>query len=542
LTKIALLDRLHPSCDAEELKRLRALADGGPRWRELKTTWLPKNAAEPDDVHRDRLAQAVYHNYAGGILGLLAAYLFSSPPKVDGTQGDFYTDFLGNVDQEGTPWARWWRLRFRDALVEQQVLAWVNLPARNEGDVYTDRASELRAGKLDAYLVPITAEELRYWGTNARGALTWVLFRQCLVERGSVEQDERRRFVWTYIDATMIRRWEWVATKDQASPKPDDDATELQPIAHNIGRLPVVRLHLPTELWAMQLLHDPAIAHLRSRCGLTWSLHKTAYAMMIIKRQWGGPDPTVGPGYYLPLEQKDEVAWTEPPGNSVAILREDNRDLREEIFRVVNQMALATDNASSRVKASGESKELDWQASAIVMSAYADLVKGAMREVIAVVAAARGELADGVSVAGLDGWQSLSLDAFLAGSAMAINAAKMSPTFRREVAKKEAERLLPDLGEETLAQIRLEIDESNEEDRLAGALDTGIEKSGTVDVQIAFAEGKLSRSMALAALVGVYAVPEQTAEGMLEEGFSAPKPEPPVLPGKPTGGPQPPQE
>jgi hypothetical protein len=526
--KVKLLDKLHPTLDGAELEQLRALADGGQRWRSLLTTWLPQNAAEPADVYADRQSRAVYHNYAGGILGLLAAYLFSRPPTIDGAKGDYWTAFYKNVDQEGTPWSRWWRLRFRDALVEDQVLTWVNLPARSPGQEYNDLGAELKGGVLDAYLVPILADELRYWSEDKHGRLVWVLFRQCVDERTTVEADVVRVYRWTYIDENVIRRWEWRSTAEQLAPKPEDDATELPTIAHKMGRIPVVRLKLPNELWAMQMLRDPAIAHLRSRNDLTWALHKTAHALMIIKRRQGGDDPTVGPGYYLALEPEDEVGWTEPAGNSTAILREDCADLREEIYRVVNQMALATDNSSSRVKASGESKAFDWQASAIVMSAYADLVKGAMLEVLAVIRGARGEK-DEVSIGGLDGWQSLSLDQFLAGSAMALHAAQMSPTFRREVAKREAERLLPDLGEKTMAVIRAEIDESNEEDRMAGALDTGIEKSGTVEVQIAFAEGKMSRQMALASLTGVYAVPLETAEKMLEDGFEA-KPDPAKAP------------
>jgi hypothetical protein len=526
--KIASLERRHPSLDVVGLKELRALADGGKCWRELIVTWLPRNAAEPDDVYADRCRRAVYHNYAGGIIGLLAAYLFATAPNVD-LPGDYWTSFLANVDQEGTPWSRWWRLRFRDALIERVVLAWVNLPARGDSDVFNDRAAELKSGALDAYIVPITAEDLRYWGQDRRGRLTWVLFRQQHIERPAVEADEVRVLRWTYIDQTVIRRWEWRATKEKSEPSGEDDAVELPQIQHNIGRLPVVRLQLPNELWAMEMLRDPAVAHLRARNDLTWSLHKTAHALMIIKRQWGGDDPVVGPGYYLPLERDDSVEWTEPAGNSTAILREDCADLREEIYRVVNQMALATDNASSRVAASGESKALDWQASAIVMSAYADLVKGAMREVISVVAAARGEAVEQVTVAGLDGWQSLSLAEFLEGSALAVDASKMSPTFRRVVAKRQAEQLLRDLDEETLDRIRAEIDDQPEEDRLSGALDTGVEKSGTVEVQIAYATGQISRGMALATLTGIYAVPPDTAAKMLEDGFEA-KPDPAKAP------------
>lgn len=454
--KIEILDQQHPERRAGRITRCRALAEGAECWEELKDFWFPQNAKEPSDLYEERKKLAVYHNYAGPIVGLLSAYLFKTPPSVD-AETTWSEGFLEDVDRRGTSWDSWWATAFLDAITGKRSLCWVNLPARGEAE-FADRAAEETAGVLDAYLVNITAEELLDWGEDEVGKLTWVMIRQVVDRRSDVEQGRTKQWRWTHIDATQIRRWTWNATKEQPTPQPGYDAVEEKPVVHKIGCLPVVRLEPPNGLWAMSLLHDPAVAHLRARNDLTWALHKSAHALMYVKRKWDGDDPTIGPGYYLPLEVDDEVGWTEPPGNSFQVLRDDVMDLRTEIYRVVNQMALAADNNSKQQRASGESKQADWQAGDIVMGAYATLTLQAMRDVFAIVAAARGDADVEFDVRGLDGWQQLTLDEFLANSALAINAAKYSPTFRREVAKREVEQLMPDLDEATSKVIRDEID------------------------------------------------------------------------------------
>lgn len=460
--KVEILEQQHPDRQGLRIERCRALADGGDCWHHMKSVWLPKNAKEPAELYSERMERATYENIAGPLLNMLSAYLFKTPPTVDGLDDDWGKAFLASVDRRNTGWSQFWTARFLDALIGRRVLVWVNLPARAPDVVVTDRAAEEQAGLLDAYLVGVTPEELLDWGEDARGGLVWVLIRQIVDSRAGVDSARSKSWRWTYIDAKQIRTWTWTATPTKSAPEKNDEATEEPVIAHNAGRLPVVRIELPPGLWAGSQLHDPAVAHLRGDNDLGWALHKAAHALMFVQRKWGGEDPTLGPGYYMQLEPDDKVGWTEPPGNSFNILRDRVGDLRDAMHRVVHQMALSVDNSSARIRNSGESKQADWQASDIVMSAYAEQVLAAMRECASIVGALRG--AGTVDVRGLDGWQQLTLDEFLGNAALAVNAAKYSPTFRREVAKREVEQLLPDLSPEVLEQIRKEIDEAPEDE------------------------------------------------------------------------------
>ena len=228
--------------------------------------------------------------------------------------------------------------------------------------------------------------------------------------------------------------------------------------------MPVARLRLPKGLWALRLLHDPAVAHVRARNDLSWALHKSAHALMFLKRKFDGETPKVGNGYYLELEQDDEVCFVEPPGGSYATLRDDTKDLKEELYRVIGQMAIAADSDATRSRMSGESKARDWQATDVLMAAYADLVLGAMTDAMRIVASGRRGDPSALSTTGLDGWQSESIEAFMESSALAVEAKEYSPTFKRVIARRQAERLLKDeVSEEELATIRDEIDKADTE-------------------------------------------------------------------------------
>lgn len=93
---------------------------------------------------------------------------------------------------------------------------------------------------------------------------------------------------WTYIDGATIRRWEWTPPREHASREPGDeeDAEEVFAIEHGLDGIPLVMLELPHDLWAANKLRDPALAHLRARNDLSWSLHRAAHALMMVKSKW----------------------------------------------------------------------------------------------------------------------------------------------------------------------------------------------------------------------------------------------------------------
>jgi hypothetical protein len=427
---VKTLEQRHPDYDGPRLERQEALYCGGEEWR--------------DEGH------------VGPIVGTLSAAVFSEAPQIAGVAGDWLPDWLASVDGAGSDLSSWFAEVLVDALVQRCVYIWVNLPSR-AGSAPETRAEEEAGGLLDAFLVSIPAEQVIDWRYDERGRLQWVMVRDIVEDRVSVEAPRTRLHRWTYIDSVRIRRWTWAATEQQKEPRAEDEATEQTAIEHGFGQLPIAHLKLTENLHALGKLHDPAIAHLRARNDLSWALHRGAHPLLVVKTQWQDGKPILGPGYYLAVSVDGDVSYAEPSGASFKLLAEDTVQLREAMYRVVQQMAIGADSSATRSKMSAASKSADWKAMDIVLGALASVMRDLITATLRLVAHARGQDVEPV-VTGLDGWSEEDIDVWLAAAAMSTDAHRYSPTFTKAVAKRQAERLLQGSDPEVLDTIRSEID------------------------------------------------------------------------------------
>lgn len=454
--KVRLLRQRNPAFHEKHIEECRALYEGGDAWRRLRARFIPQQEVEPDDLYQRRLEASTYTSHAGAICDLIASFLFSEPPTVANAPSAWWDKWQQNVDRQGTSVAWWARAAFVDALVGRRSWAWVNLPAR-PAEGFADALEQDRAGGLDAYLVALAPELVVDWGYDATGQLAWVLIEDELCERAGVDQERGSKLRWRYIDVQQIRTWIWTPRADHPKPLDDDEALEAPAVAHGIGRLPVVELTLPPGLYALGKLHDPAIDHLRARNGLSWALDKGAHPLLTIYSK-DRHAPILGAGYYLRLDREDRAEYVEPSGTSFELLAGDVTRLREDLYRVVQQMATSADASATAAKQSGESKSKDWQAIEIVLAAYAELVLDWLRALYGLVADVRSEPVDKMQISGLAGWQSDDLSTWLEQAAQAIDARSFSPTFKKTVAKREAARLLAEEDPKVLETINSEID------------------------------------------------------------------------------------
>lgn len=455
--KVKILEQTHPSWNGEDLGQLQALHDGGRAWHALVDTWLPKLAREGDDTWAERKKLAGYVNHAGPIVSLLAALLFSEEAQVEGADGPYWGGLWQDCDQSGTPWTRFWRNLLEAAQVGRRAFVWVNMPS-SDGVEVKSLADQDKAGLRDAFLVALSAAQVRNWGMDGHG-LAWILARGVERLQEGPEAPQTKKIRWTAVTRTEVVQWEWVATEDKPAPGPDDEAAEVTRIKHGLPRLPVVLLELPHGLHTMGKLQDVAIKAAAARNDLDWALHQAANELLVIKSKASGVI-TLGHGAYLGLQPDDDANFIGPSGVAFEHLEKAVESHREDIYRLVHQMALSADASASSSARSGDSKEMDWQALGIILASYQDLVLGAMRETLQVVALSRGEaeLTDEIKVSGLEGWRSEDLGQWLEYILLAVEAGKLSPTFRREVARVQAVRLLGDhVSPETMKAIETEI-------------------------------------------------------------------------------------
>lgn len=456
-----ILDQRNPAY-SPLIPQWEALYRGGEPWHAMVETWLPKNPHEDPELWRSRTERATYENNVGPICGLVAGGLFTKPPIIADYDTEWFDEFTDNVDGNGTSLNMWLEQRLLDAMVGRRVFAWVRTP--DTAQQFETLAQQTEAGALDAVLAHATAEQVLDWAEDDDGALAWAVVRTITSSRVEIDGPRRKVWTWRHVDATTVRTWQWTATAHQDEPDDEDMIEELPPRAHGCGEIPLVLLQLPTALHTVGQLHDPAVALVRAQADLDWGLHMGAHAILWWRSKWDDEAPIVGAGAYFRLgrdkDGEDSMGYAEPSGVSFELLADRIGKQREGMYRVVHQMASAPDGNATRTQLSAASKAQDWRATEISMSDYATVMRSFIRKVLRLLSKVRSGQREDItpSVGGLAGWHDEGVAPWLGAAAQALDAMRMSETFHRVIAKEQARRLLPHIGEATLAQIETEID------------------------------------------------------------------------------------
>ena len=488
MPKVKTLRRRHAEYDDDAMLDARALYEGGKAWRERLDRWLPAYPAEDPEHHACRHQAALYENHFGPRVDSLGARLFVVPAEVEGLPEDdgYWSRLWADCDRHRTSWAAFWRDRTVDALVSPQgrAWAWVDRPKAIEGA--TNPRDQKAAGALDCYLREVAPEVVVNWRYGDQGGLDWVVLETSEVEQASPIEPAVAVHRWTVLDRVSVTTYEWRQTPGDAKDKPTDE-DEAVPVEggtyeHGLQRVPLVELTLARGLRLGQRARDPVVAHARARSELSWALSRSAVIMLAITERaevaelrdedgnvvpgtGGTARDAIGAGFGIYLTRdadgKDEAGFIEPSGSSLQHLADDlDRRLREQ-YRLLHDIASTADPKAMQAAKSGASKAMDQIATEIVLSALAEDVKSAMLDAIGVIAGLRNVPMDGVSITGLDGWQTEDHETWFGLSTQAVDLKAMSPTARTEIGKEERRRLLPDLPDDVATKIDDELESAS---------------------------------------------------------------------------------
>lgn len=462
--KLEILDTRRPDVDPELIADYEALFAGGKAFMARVRRMLPQGPDESDKRYAFRAATAHYLNYAGPIISRFPAWLFTGrleirrEPKTDGK--DFYNEIGEDCDGIGSDLTVFMRERLTRALVQKRSWILVDFPAADpKAEPPASRAEWHERGLGEGYLCPINECDVIDWECDDRGELLMAVVKHRDTRRKSLGAG--RDIVtdtWTVWTRDTWERYR-VTYEAKKPPQPNDDIplVDKGDVATK-GRVPLVRLEVPDELWIMNLLASPQLEQTRARNAESWGLARTCYAMRILKLAEERELGVHGSGYGLVLGINESVEWDAPPSEAFGPIAAYSERTKEELHRVASQMAYGVNNSAGAVGRSGESKDNDNKLFDIVLGAFGQLVCSAVEKVHDLLSLGRGDEHLEWHVSGLDAFDVENANDLLTNVAMAQTINIPSPTFQRLMMRRAALAMVPDASDVERDRIVAEID------------------------------------------------------------------------------------
>ncbi|MEP6540456.1 MAG: hypothetical protein ABJF23_34345, partial [Bryobacteraceae bacterium] len=393
----------HPDFVAKKAmwSKYRDLYVGGEQLKANAATYLEPRQKEPAPVYEERLSKVFYENYVGSIIDWYAATLFRREPVIHLEGGNeagrkFFNTFTEDCDLKGTALSDLFRRLMLDALVYGAGYVLADFPKVNRQ--IDTRAEEEAYGASRAYLVECAPESLINWSLDERGSYEWVVIRNTMTTKATVEsaewQEETR---WLYYDKQHYRVYR-LLKGGQPKAEPELIDSGMHAFAKQ-NRVPLFEVKVMDGLWLMNKAGLLQLEHFNKSNALSWALTLGLFAQPVIYSERPF-NQVVGESYYIQLAPGDRFGWTEPAGTVFQIAADNLNRLQEEIYRVCYMMTQSGGN-STAAQQSGLSKVRDFAITQEVLRAYGDVAKDGMRRVLRAIEAAR-EDGLGIDVSGLD--------------------------------------------------------------------------------------------------------------------------------------------
>lgn len=487
------LNQRNPDWDGPYWRRCRALYAGGKRLLKdlsiLKEVF-PPHLAEKDHVYAERCKRAYYIPYAGEVIDMITSALFSEDLKMEAEPkaDPWYDEWVDDVSPPGgsrQTLQEFLKEQITTALLCKRAWSLIDLPTIDdvvqqalkdgmaaESAVPTTLADQEKLGMLDAYACPLDPEAVWDWECDRDGRLLWIVIHYQSSQRKDLTGDRNTITErWMYYSETEWQRYEISYLKTN----PPVDATPV-PLtgsgAHSFGAVPVVELTLTDGLWAMGKIESIAVAHLNLRNALSWSEYKSLFPVMA---HFAGPpdvlnpiteDPdralnqTIGQGHVLQLGDKDRFEFIGPDSAAYAIAQQDLNNLRDEMHRVVHQMAMSVDNSAAALQRSGTSKQVDQESASIVLREIGKVIREHAVTLFKMLQAGRQDPKDITWTAqGMDGYSNTSVDSVVAQAGALEVVSIPSATFQQQYKFSVARRVLGDsVDEDVLEDILKELE------------------------------------------------------------------------------------
>lgn len=429
--------------------------------------------SEPDPQYFALWNRAYYLNYNSSIIDYFRHWLFSQEPVirpkdggVDGTP-DWWLDFYENANGSGQDFPDFVRDVFLDVLICRRA-GW--LIGRNTS------VGEIGDGDESVVLTPYPAEQIYDWEKDETGELLWVVlgstenFRQFPSDRAQVQ-------TYTYLDRDQWRTWQIIKND------PEGKEAELRTVAasaHSLGKVPFVMMEIPEGLWIADKLAMPCTDIFNKQVRLTNAQLMGCIMQPFIRTSESretAQGRILGENIMLHLRAADttgggeeDFGWKSPDTKPLEFIAAQLATQRDEIYRIVHQMALAVDSkAIGAIARSGASKIEDRKASEIILAAFGGYVAAGMLKTANLLSDIQGDDTEWC-LDGFDNFNVSSLDEEIQIAALAKTMGFKSKTANIELELKTVGRILdflPESKKEEIAKETQDAYDQEEEAKLA---------------------------------------------------------------------------
>jgi hypothetical protein len=498
----AQLTTKHPEYDADYWAKIRTLYSGMSRMRlalkdkKLRQSIFPQHLGEEEWVYEERIKRAYCIPYMGNLIDTMVSSLFGDPVRMneeaeadaqgekkdptapviesESVNGDpFYDEFYKDCSHPGGPrqdFNQLLKALVTEALLCRRSWALCDMPSTEGEQGLPDNRLEEEAEVADAaWAVPLCPEQVYDWELDEDGELMWALVAVCSRRRKSLEQGRNIvREEFTYYTADAWERYVYEYDPDKNPPKPEQPPDSMSAGPHSYGRVPLCYMELPDGLWAGGKLESIAAEHFNKENALAWGSLRSLFQFLAVRLS--PPDAlnpitedpnrdvnqVIGPGRIFRLGEKDDVGYVSPDSAPFAFAREALDRLRDEMHRVLSQMANSIDNSGAALKRSADSKAVDAAQSAIILKELGRRVRELAEHIYEMVASGRGEDKQFVAQ-GMDSFDEVSLDSLITEAATLETVPIPSQTFKALYKFGLARRALPGATEEQLTAIQEEL-------------------------------------------------------------------------------------
>lgn len=454
--------------------------------------YIDRHIRESTDSHAARVHRLCYRNYSAPVSDLYGHHVFAKPisrksETRDAIAEEWEEEFQKDVDGRGTSIDRW----MQDFTTWVRVFGFAHIltdmPALDETKVPQNEA-ERRTQRLRPYWVCYFPTETINWELDANGELLWIRFREPTsgktgpfdprsgidqrsidpafsagnrLEQAEAQSRQRRKEPAGARIAHAVYRT-WTRTHWAVHEVKGDQVTCLGSNAHPVGRVPVStvfykKMARNPEL-GLSLLHD--IVRLNKTLLNIDSLIDEAVYQQTINILCMGRQPTdedeirIGTNNVLEFSGDRAPFFLTPSTAPVSFMESRIQGIREEIYRSAKLgggMGLEPRSAASGVVAA-----FDFNESNRTLADHAEAIQSGERH--AHEDYFRWQNSDFRGM--IDYADDFAVESFdeelrkitTAGSAI------RSPTLRRELEKRAADRLLPNVDPKVKQQVKEEID------------------------------------------------------------------------------------